>query len=160
MTRTAASVTPSGTVELAGRTWEWGAEETPRDSERDPVPYLTWYRVLFRRSDDPEQLARARAGIPPDGWSERTLRSVLRAAREVVWRDGDGRLWELRVEGWAPGQEEAESGERRVVLSPAHGGEGAPTATGSLEHPAGGLRSLTAASDEALQDLLDSAAPA
>jgi len=153
-------VTASGTVELAGRTWEWGAEETPRDPERDPVPYLTWYRVLFRRSDDPEQLARTRAGIPPDGWSERTLRSVLRAAREVVWRDGDGRLWELRVEGWAPGDEEAGSGDRRVVLSPAGDSDAAPSPDEPLARGARDLRSLTAASDEALQDLLDSATPA
>lgn len=153
-------MTRSGTVELAGRTWEWRAEEAPPDPERAPVPYLTWYRILFRRSDDREQVARTRAGIPPDGWSERTLRSVLRSARELRWRDEDGRLWELRVEGWKAGEGEDEVGERRVVLTRAGEPEDAGGPGESLEHPARGLRSLTASPDEALQALLDSAAPA
>lgn len=92
----------TGEVTLAGRRWEWSAVHAPLDEgERNHDPFLRWFEITFRLEDDPEQEAYARAGVSPGDWSEETLRQVLRSARTRTWRDTEGRLWTVRLEGWS-----------------------------------------------------------
>lgn len=140
---------------MASTRWRWEARRAPAGEEEGATsPFLDWWEVRFRRDDDPDQEARVRAGVPDEAWSEELLRSVLRSARERTWRDADGALWTVRLEGWTGSgistevaEGEAEEG-RRVVFVPEQGGE-------SVRRPAPELASLTVEADRTLQRLLE-----
>lgn len=148
-------------MELEGRSWSWEAAELPGDGEHASLPYLSWYRITFCLRSDPEQTARVRVGVPPDGWSGRNLRSVLRSARERTWRDVGGTLWDVRVEGWGRADpKEGGQGEPSLVFTRAGETGDVEDSEPVLQRSARGVASLTAAADEDLQTLLDSAVPA
>lgn len=150
----------SGTLSLESRTWAWRAWERPtEEGDGAPSPFLDWWEVRFRLEEDSAQEARVRAGVPPGRWSEETVGSILRSARERTWRDADGRLWTVRLEGWtgqgistdvAEGEEQ--DGGPTVVFSREEAGE-------QLRRPARELSSLTGADDDALQSLLEGRDP-
>lgn len=152
----------SGEVDLSGRTWEFDAVPTPLDEE-EPAgePFLRWYEVTFRRADDPEQEAVARAGVPAGDWSGETLRSVLRSARTRTWRGPGGELWTVRLEGWSGSGistevDDADAAERAVVFSRGNGDGD------EIRRSAPEMASITAADDGELAQLLEggSGAPA
>ena len=145
----------AGEVRLAGSLWQWEAVPSPAEPDGEaaaPNPFLRWFEVTFRRKDDPEQEARARAGVAPGDWSEETLREVLRSVRTRTWRDDDGRLWRVRLRGWSErgiSTEVAEAGEeggRAIVFESPAGGEErrrAQAGVDSLTDPgAGGLQAV------------------
>lgn len=143
----------SGELTLAGRRWEWEAVHAPpEDEEGTGSPFLRWYEITFRLADDPEQRAVARAGIPARDWSEGTLREVLRSARSRRWRDPEGELWSVRLEGWSGRgistevAAAAEDAGRAVVFVHEEGGDevrrSAPGCDSITDPPSGGLEAL------------------
>ena len=147
---------PSGRIELEGRSWEWTSRPLPR-REGDPSPLLEWWEFTFRLGEDPEQEAAVRAGVPRSGWSEATLEEVLRGARERTWRDSKGRLWHLKRTGWVSqvgGTARLARGEEEQVPVLSFQLQAGPE-DDARRRPGSGLASLTAASDEALEELLE-----
>lgn len=145
----------SGALILDDRRWEWEARHSPpEDEDGAENPFLCWYEITFRRSGDAEQKAFARAGIPDGGWSDETLRQVLRSARTRRWRDPSGDLWTVRLEGWSGrgistevAAAEEESG-RAVVFVPLEGGE-------EIRRTAPDVESITDLPDGRLAQLLE-----
>ena len=146
---------PAGSLRLGSTLWRWEARPDPPDKDEDPPsPFLDWWEIRFRVDDDPEQRTRVRAGVPDEGFSDELLATILRSARERTWRDADGALWRVRLEGW-PGRgistevADPEEGEGpMVVFVPPDGGD-------EIRRRAPGLDSLTAGADARLQRLLE-----
>jgi len=147
---------PGGTLRVGGTVWRWEARPDPPEGDDDPPsPFLEWWEIRFRLDDDPEQEARVRAGVPDEGFSDGLLTSVLRSARTRTWRDDEGDLWSVRIEGWSArgiSTEVAEGDDaaRRVIFS-------RPETGAEVGCPAPELDSLTLEPDAGLQRLLDGA---